>query len=172
MTARDRSRRPPPRDRRAAPAAETGCAAPPSRRLHQGAVPDILVKMMAVERDRPLQPFFEADGLPPAGEVHELRRVGVEAADIDRLLVRRPLDVLDPAGAGDADEQCREIAMADRPIAADVEDLAVAGVARAGAQKRVRGIVDVDEVADLRALAVDLDGAIFNREADEPGEES
>src|SRR5204863_10006583 len=75
-------------------------------------------------------------------------------------------------GAGDADEQCREIAMADRPIAADVEDLAVAGVARAGAQKRVRGIVDVDEVADLRALAVDLDGAIFNREADEPGEES
>ena len=56
----------------------------------------------------------------------ELRRVRVEAADVDRLLLRRPLDVLDASRPGDRDQQRRQVAMADRLVAADVEDLAVA----------------------------------------------
>ena len=42
-------------------------------------------------------------------------------------------------------------------VAADVEDFAVARVGRARAQERVGGIVHVDEVAQLRAVAEDLD---------------
>ena len=57
-------------------------------------------------------------------------------------------------------------------VAADVEDLAVARVARARPQERVRGVVDVDEVAQLRAVAVDLDRLVLDREADEPADEA
>ncbi len=57
-------------------------------------------------------------------------------------------------------------------IAADVEDLAVARVGRAGAQERRRGIVDVDEVAQLRAVAEDLNLGALDGEADEPADEA
>ena len=45
--------------------------------------------------------------------------------------------------------------MGDRFVAADVEHLAVARVGGARPQERVRGVVDVDEIAKLRAVAVD-----------------
>src|SRR5258708_6385293 len=62
--------------------------------------------------------------------------------------------------------------MAHGLVAADVEYLAVAGVARARPQERVRRIVDEDEVAQLRAVAVDLDRPILDGETDEPADES
>ena len=62
--------------------------------------------------------------------------------------------------------------MADRPIAADVEHLAVAGVAGARAKERVCRVVHVHEVAHLRAVAVNLDGLVLDGETDEPGDES
>jgi hypothetical protein len=61
--------------------------------------------------------------------------------------------------------------MADGLVAADVEHFAVARVARAGAQKRIRGVVDVDEIAQLRAVSVDRNGLILDREPDEPADE-
>ena len=42
----------------------------------------------------------------------------------------------------------------------------------AGPQERVGGIVDVDEVAQLRAVAEDLDLASLDREPDEPADEA
>ena len=50
--------------------------------------------------------------------------------------------------------------MADGLVAADVEDFSVARVGRARAQERVSGIVDIDEVAQLRAVTEDLDVAV------------
>jgi hypothetical protein len=59
----------------------------------------------AVELDRPRKPSrSDTRGVQPVA-VLELRRVGVEAADVDRLLLGRPLDVARPAGAGDLDQQ-------------------------------------------------------------------
>ena len=52
--------------------------------------------------------------------------------------------------------------MRDRLEAADVEHLAVAGIARARPQERVGRIVHVDEVAELAAVAVDLDLAVLD----------
>ena len=62
--------------------------------------------------------------------------------------------------------------MAIGSIAADVEHFAVARVRRAGPQERVRGVVHVDEVAHLRAVAEDLDLAVLDRQADEPADEA
>ena len=53
-----------------------------------------------------------------------------------------------------------------------LNDLAVARVGRAGAQERIDRIVDVDEVAHLRAVAEHLDLAVLEREADEPADEA
>ena len=62
--------------------------------------------------------------------------------------------------------------MRDRFAAADVERAAVAGVALSRQQKRLDRIVHVNEIADLRAVAEDLDLLVFEGEADEPGDES
>ena len=67
---------------------------------------------------------------------------------------------------------CDEIAVRDRLDAADVEHLSVAGVVGARPQERVSRIVDEDEVAELRSVAVDLDLAVLDGETDEPGDES
>ncbi len=69
-------------------------------------------------------------------------------------------DVLDPSGTRDLEQQRCQVAMADRLAAADVEDLAVATVVRSRTQERVRRIVHVDEVAELGAVAVDLDRVV------------
>ena len=60
----------------------------------------------------------------------------------------------------------------DRLVAADVEDLAIARVDRARPQERVGRIVDVDEIALLGAVAVNLDDAAFDRQPDEPADEA
>ena len=72
----------------------------------------------------------------------------------------------------DLDEQLDEVAQGDRFGAADVERLAVAGVGGAGAQERVGGVIDVDEVAELAAVAVNLDLAVLDRMTDEPADEA
>ena len=103
----------------------------------------------------------------------EPRRVGVEAADVDRLLFRGPGHVTHGPGAGDVDQQRRRdrgATIGSRPPT--LKTWPLHGVRRAGAQERVGRIVDVDEVAHLRAVAVDLDLAVLEREADEPADEA
>ena len=72
----------------------------------------------------------------------------------------------------DGDQQRRQVPVADRVATAHVEDLAIAGVVCAGPQERVGRVVHVDEVAELAAVAVDLDGAALEGEADEPADET
>src|SRR5213082_3331156 len=117
--------------------------------------------MLTIERDGLSQAIRESRALPPSGGRLKFRRVCVEAADVDRFLVGRPFDVLDPAGAGDLEEERRQLAKADRPIAADVERLAVAGLARSGSEEGIRRVVDIDEIAHLRAVPVNLDRAVL-----------
>ena len=62
--------------------------------------------------------------------------------------------------------------MRDRQPAADVEHLAVARVARARPQERVRRVVDEDEVAELRAVAEDLNRLVLDCQPDEPADEA
>src|SRR5581483_940810 len=62
--------------------------------------------------------------------------------------------------------------MADRAIAADVEYLAVARIVRARAQKGIGRIVDEHEIAELCAVSVNLKGAAFDRQPDEPPDEA
>ena len=76
-----------------------------------------------------------------------------------------------PAGAGNADEQLRQVAMRDRLEAADVQHLSIARLVRAGAQECIRGVVHA-EIAELRSVSVDLDLAILDRQADEPGDKT
>ena len=96
----------------------------------------------------------------PAGGGLELRGVGVEAADVDRLLlgwpldepVRRPLRPARPAAPPD-----RRGVQCSLPPTLKTSPLHRVG--GAGAQERVGDVVDVDEVANLRAVAEDLDFA-------------
>src|SRR5207244_4387626 len=75
-------------------------------------------------------------------------------------------------GSRDLDEQRREITEADRLIPSDVERSAVARICGTRPKERVRRVVDVDEVAKLRSIAVDLNRFALDREADEPADES
>src|SRR5262245_29037733 len=91
---RARSRPRPGRDPRPAPARET--AAAPAERSHAlrlGFLADVVAQVLTVEGDRPGQAFGERDRWRPARDALELRRIGIKAPDIDRLLVRRPLHV-------------------------------------------------------------------------------
>src|SRR5688572_7500838 len=62
--------------------------------------------------------------------------------------------------------------MGDRLDAADVEYLPVRRVGRASPQERIRRIVDVDEIAQLFAAAVNLNLAVLDRLTDEPADEA
>ena len=86
------------------------------------------------------------------------RDVGVEVADVDALALGRerhePRRRRRPATSSSS---FGELEQRDRVLVAEVEDLAVGGVARARAQERVHDVVDVVEVALLAAVAEDLD---------------
>ena len=62
--------------------------------------------------------------------------------------------------------------MADWFVAADVVRLAVAPVAGARPQECVSRVIHVDKVANLRTVAVDLNGPSLERQTDEPPDES
>ena len=108
----------------------------------------------------------------PAGPRPEFAGVRIEAADVDGLFLSRPLDIPGPARPRHADQQFGQITVARRFAAAHVEHLAVARIVGARAQEGVAGVVHVDEVAHLRAVAEDLDFAILDGQPDEPADEA
>ena len=59
------------------------------------------------------------------------------------------------AGAGDLDQQVGHIAQADGLRSTEIEDLAISRVVRASDKHRFDDVVDVGEVAQLRAVAED-----------------
>src|SRR4051812_31309170 len=86
---------------------------------------DVLLEVRAVEVKGALQPLGKQRRRLPPERRRNLRRVRVEVADVDRLLVRRPGDAPESSGAGRANHQLDKLEMADRFETADVEDLAV-----------------------------------------------
>src|SRR5437899_1671390 len=170
--ARRRPRSPRGPRRRLLPARGGGteCASR-SHRLRAFLFSDVLIQVAPIEVDGAAQSVCERHRRAPSRRALELARVGVEAAYVDRLLVGWPVDVLDGSRAGDAEQDPDELPVADRAIAADVEHFAVARIARPGAKKRVGDVVYVHEVAQLGAVAVDLDRLVLDREPDEPRDE-
>src|SRR6185503_7536959 len=138
----------------------------------KGTFTDVLQQVAAVIVEGPLEAFAQFHGRRPAGALLEEGRVGIEAADVDHFLVGRPFDERVAARARDVDEHLDEIAMRDVLFAADVERLAVDGIARARRQERFDRVIDVDKIADLRAVAEHLDLAILERETNEPANEA
>src|SRR5687767_12085765 len=130
------------------------------------------MKVGAVELNRALESLAQRRGRPPSEYLLDTRRIGVEVADIDRLLFRRPFDETVAATAGHRDEQLDEIAMRDRFDSADVQHLPVRGVARSGTQECIGRVVHVDEITQLRPVTIDLDLAILDGEPDEPRDET
>src|SRR5688572_7396877 len=131
----------------------------------------VLTEMRAVERHRTAQAVAEADGRRPARGPLESGRVRIEGSDVDAPLLIGPLNMFERPAARDVDQQGGEVAMSDGLTPADVEDLAVARVAGARAQKRIRRVIHVHEIADLRAVAENLNLAPFDGLADEPADE-
>src|SRR5262249_57369370 len=86
-------------------------------------------QVRAVVLDRAPETVAQTDAGPPAGRLRELRRVGVEAADVDALLLVGPRHVADAPGAGDLDQQLDQIAVRDRLAAPPLVDVARAPVA-------------------------------------------
>src|SRR5688572_25376391 len=96
---------------------------------------DVLVLVGAVERDRLLEAVPQTHAWRPPRPLPKLRRIGIEAADVDAFLVRWPLHVTHTPRSGDVDQHRHEIAEAHGRFAADVEDFAVTRVSGAGTQK-------------------------------------
>src|SRR5262245_37594014 len=131
-----------------------------------------MIHVRAVELERAREAVAQRDAWFPSERALQARPVGVEVADVDDLLLRWPLDESISTRSGRRDQQRPEVAMRDWFEPADIEDLAVARVARARAQEGIGRIVNVHEVAHLRAVAIDLDLAVLEREADEPADEA
>src|SRR5512134_2367092 len=128
--------------------------------------------VQAIEGDCARESLAKTDLGRPADGPTELRRVRVEAPDVDPFFLGRPFDEPHRPRSGDLDEERDELPVADRLVAADVEDLAVAGVGGARPQERRGCIVYVDEIAKLRFIAEDLDVAVLDGQTDEPADEA
>src|SRR5688572_2945566 len=133
---------------------------------------DIVRQMLAVVGEGAGKAFAQLHLGRPSGLRSEQRRIGVEAADVDRLLVGRPFDEGVTAAARQLNEKLDQIAMGEVLFAADVEGVTVHRIGGARRQECVHGIIDVDEVAHLRAVAEHLDLLVLEREAHEPADES
>src|SRR3954471_11341760 len=96
---------------------------------------NVLIEVRAVEVERPPEAVRQQRGRLPPERRPDLRRIGVEVADVDDLLLRRPWRAPESARAGGPDHQLDELTMSDGLQSADVERLSVALVAGAGAQK-------------------------------------
>src|SRR6185436_17113435 len=106
----------------------------------------------------------------PTRALPEQRRVRIEAADVDGAFFRRPFDEAVASRPGELDQHFDEIAMRDVLVTADVERFAVHRIVRAGDEKRLDGVFNVHEVANLRTVAEDLNLLIFEHQPDEPAD--
>src|SRR3954469_16939822 len=128
--------------------------------------------MLSIVPNRVSQPVAQRHARGPTDDLPEARRIRVKAADVDRFLVGGPRYVPDAATAGHVDQQPRQVGVGRRLVAADVEDLTVDGVRRACPEERVHSVLHIDEIPDLRSIAEDLYLAAFERQSDEPADES
>ncbi len=132
----------------------------------------VVAHVFAIIRQGPRQAFTKGHLRRPAGGPLEPAGIGIKTADINRLLICRPFDESVSAASGELHQNLDEVAVGHVLVAAHVERVAVAGVGRARTQERIDGVVDVDEIADLRSVAEHLELSIFEDETNEPGEKA
>src|SRR5688572_28281099 len=106
-------------------AARIAAASSPGVSALNGTRTDIVLQMLAVVGKGAGKAFEQLHLWRPSSLRSEQRRIGVEAADIDRFLVGRPLDEGVAAAAGQLDQQRDQIAMREVLFAADVEGVTV-----------------------------------------------
>src|SRR5262245_13995164 len=114
-----------------------------------GELVDVLFHVTPIVGNRSLESFAKANARLPADRLPELGRIGIEASDVDALLLWWPLHECHRTGAGDVQQERDELAVTDWLVAADVEDFAVRGVGGARSQKRISRIVDIHEIPEL-----------------------
>lgn len=119
-----------------------------------------------------LQAFAQTDLRRPAERRADGPVVAVVVADVDGLALRREGHQLEAAGQVKAGQHGSEICQANHFAAAEVVHLAVAIVAKRRQQQGIDTVVDIVEVAQLLAVAEDLDGLAFDQLADPDAEES
>src|SRR5204863_5603040 len=83
-----------------------------------------------------------------------------------------PGDMANASGAGNLDQEGREVRMRNRLASAYVEDLAIHAVRRARAEERIHRVLHVDEITNLRAVPENLNLTAFEGQPDEPADES
>src|SRR4029079_638556 len=110
---------------------------------------DVFGHVRAVILERATQALPQTDLRRPSDPFAEARRITIETADVDALLLRWPLHVMNAAGPRSPDQQRCQVPVADRLAASDIEHFTVARVGCSGPQKRIRGVVHIDEIAHL-----------------------
>ena len=130
-----------------------------------------MVEVLAIEGNRAVVRPQRRPSASSQSRAANLRRVRVEDPDVDRAsspaATRRTAS--SPAGSSISIATRSRWAIGSPPPTLKTSPLQASG---AGAQERVGSIVDVDEVADLRAVAVNLDLAALDRQPDEPADKT
>src|SRR5678815_2293938 len=132
---------------------------------------DVLIEVRSIVVERSLQPIGERRRGTPTKRRRDLGRIGEKVTNVDRLLLRWPGYAARASTLRDSNHELHEIAMSNGFETTDVEHVAVHHVAGARPEKRVHRIVDVDEIAKLRPVAVDLNFPVLEYETDEPTDE-
>src|SRR5712692_491427 len=107
--------------------------------------------MAAIIRERPRQAVVEADLWRPAGQLAKAAVVGDEIADVDTLPVGREFAQFIAAAAIGADQRLGEREQRIGCLAADIERAAGGVAAHRSRQKRLDGVVDIEQLAALLA---------------------
>src|SRR3954466_12583885 len=110
---------------------------------------NVLGEVLPVERDRIAQAVGERRLGPPSERVRDQLPVRVEIADVDGLLLWGPLSEPVAPRAGRGDQEVHQVPVRDRLDPADVEDLAIRAVVRAGTEERIDRVIHEDEVTYL-----------------------
>src|SRR5581483_5964095 len=124
----------------------------------------------AEETEARLDPHAERGPRLPAREARDLPVIGVVVADVDRLSLAREGDEAEGPAAVDLHQELRQVLQADRRSGAQIQHLPERAVVRRRQQERVDAVLDVVEVAQLRAVAEDLD-LVSEDEVPEPDAE-
>src|SRR5262249_24932347 len=117
---------------------------------------------------RPSDALFQAGYRIPADEPPDLADIGNEIPGrLERPLGTEGRKFPTPAPR-DADDRLGELAEAEPVIVADIEQVAIGLLRRGTQQHGIDRVIDVEEVAQMRAIPENLDHLVIDGHSDEP----